>query len=177
MRRGVAVWVGSAIVLGGVVVSGALAGRELTEEDLRAEMARNRTMAAYVARNGVPDIAESHFLSDRPPWDDHEVRLYYLDARKEIAFARAFILGRPDIQVIRNERPLTDEELAALAQRTRLRRGSGLGPAERAEDAARRAEAAAGRVESAADSAEHAADRAEAMAGKMESAFQRALRK
>ena len=48
-------------------------------------------VAAYVARNGMPDVAEWHFLADRPPWDDHEVTLYYLDARTKISFARASI--------------------------------------------------------------------------------------
>ena len=166
---------GGVILLGGVVVAGATQDGELTDAELRGEMAHNRALASYVVRNGMPDVAETHFLDDRPPWDDHEVTLYYLDMRKEIAFARAFILGRPEIQIVRYERPLTDEQVAALA--TRVRPGRGLGPAERAEDSARRAEDAAGRVEAAADSAERAADKAEAIASKMETAFHRALRK
>ncbi len=119
MRRGVAVWMGCAMLLAGVAVVSARGERELTDDELRAEMARNRALAAYVARNGDPDMAESHFLSDVPPWDDHEVTLYYLEARKEIAFARAWILGRPDVQIERYERPLTDEQIAALAARAK----------------------------------------------------------
>jgi septal ring-binding cell division protein DamX len=169
------------MLLASVAVASARGERELTDEELRAEIARNKALAAYVARNGDPDIAETRFLSDTPPWDDHEVTLYYLDSRKEIGFARAWILGRPEVQLQRYERPLTDEQIAALASRARPRATTtsmaALGPDERAEGAARRAEAAASRVEAAADTAERAADRAEAVSSKMESAFHRALRK
>jgi hypothetical protein len=169
---------GCVLLLAGVAVVSARGERELTDEELRAEMSMNREMAAYVARNGEPDLAESHSLSDTPPWDDHEVTLYYLDMRKEIGFARAWILGRPEVHVQRYERPLSDEQIAALSSRVQRPRSlTGLGPAERAEESARRAEAAAGKVEAAADAAERAADKTEAIASRMESAFHRALRK
>src|SRR6266849_1668866 len=80
-------------------------------------------LGAYVARNGRPDLAESRELADRPPWDDHEVTLYYLGARKEIAFARAWILGQPTIHLERYERPLSDAEVAALSKRVRRKDG------------------------------------------------------
>jgi len=180
MRRGVGAWVGCAILLAGVTAAQA-AGHELTDEELRIEMGSNRTLASYVLRNGPPDLAEASFLADRPPWDKYEVRLYYVDMRKEISFARAWILGEPQISMVRNERPLTDEEVADLQSRARSRgayargaaRGGRMGPAERAEEAARRAEAAAGRVEAAADMAERAADRAEAIVAKMETSSPR----
>jgi len=56
MRRGVAVGMGCALLLAGVAVH-ARGERELTNDELRAEMAKNRTLAAYVARNGEPDVA------------------------------------------------------------------------------------------------------------------------
>jgi hypothetical protein len=178
MRRGVVMGLVSVLLLAGAGAAGARNERQLTEDELRAEMALNQTMAAYVERNGLPDLAETRFLADRPPWDDHEVTLYYLDARKEIGFARALILGRPDVQITRYERPLTDEQVAALASRTRLAPSTnGLGPDERAEAAALRAENAAGRVEAAAQAAERAAERAEAVTARMERSFHRALRK
>ena len=202
MRRGVAVGMGCALVLAGVAAAQARGERELTNDELRAEMARNSALAVYVKRNGVPDVAEAHFLADEPPLDDHEVTLYYLDARKEVGFARAFILGSPEIHMKRYVRPLTDEQVAALASRAKARakqapapdpaapgdppasaapagaeQMAGLGPDERAERAAARAEDAAGRVEAAADSAEHAADRAEAVAARAERAFHRGVRK
>jgi len=207
MRRGVALWTGCAILLAGAAVANARGAHDLSDEELRSEMVRNRAMAAYVARNGEPDVAEAHFLADTPPWDDHEVTLYYLDMRKEIGFARAWILGRPDIHLERYERPLSDEHIAALSSRSRRHveeaprmsapeqiddtprvtpaaahvveevSPSPMGPDERAEEAARRAEEAAGRVELAADTAERAADRAEAVTIGMEREFHSSLRK
>lgn len=177
MRRGVGMWMAVALLLAGTAAS-ARNEHDLTEDELRAEMAGNRTLRAYVHRNGLPDLADSRFLADEGPWDDHEVTLYYLDARKEIGFARAWILGRPDVQLRRHERELTDEDVAALSQRPHLVRPAGdAGPAERAEAAARRAENAAGRVEMAAATAERAAERAEAVTSKLERAFHRSLRK
>jgi hypothetical protein len=129
--------VGGAILLATVTVAGARGELELSDAALRAEMAQNRALAAYVARNGAPDLAESRWLADEPPWDDHEVTLYYLDGHKEIAFARAWILGRPDVQIRRYERPLTDEQVAVLSTRLhRARKGSA--PVQHPEDPARR---------------------------------------
>jgi hypothetical protein len=177
MGRGVGVWLGCAALLCGVAAVGAETGRELSNDELVAEMARNRTLAAYVERNGEPDVAERHFLADRPPWDAHEVTLYYLDQRKEIGFARAIILGRPEIHLVRYERPLSDAQVAALSQRARPHAMVSGDPADRAEAAAQRAEDAAARVERAADAADGAAARAEAVVARMETEFQRALRK
>jgi len=106
-----------AIAMSTGALAGMKGGHELSDEELRTEIGQNRALAAYVARNGMPDVAEWHFLADRPPWDDHEVTLYYLDARTKISFARASILGRPEIQLIRYQRTLSDEEAAALAPR------------------------------------------------------------
>jgi hypothetical protein len=170
---------GCALLVAGASAALGRDARELTDDELRYEIDRNRALSSYVRRNGLPDLAESHFLADRPPWDDHEVTLYYVDERKEIGFTRASILGQPDIQIIRYERPLTDEQLAWLASHPRMapkpaapsksappsRR---LGAAERAEESAARAESAAMRVEVAADRAERAADRTEAVVAKME---------
>ena len=177
MRRGVALWTGCAMLFGGVALANARGAHDLSDEEFRSELARNQALATYVARNGEPDLAETRFLADRPPWDDHEVTVYYLDMRKEITFARAWILGRPEIALQRYEHRLTDEQVAMLSTRVRKTRATGLGPDARAEDAARRAENAAGRVEAAADAAEHAADRAEAIAAKMVSSFHQSLRK
>ncbi|TMA66161.1 MAG: hypothetical protein E6J69_11360 [Deltaproteobacteria bacterium] len=207
MRRGVvAMAVAWAVVLGAARVGLARGEHEINDDQLEVEMARNRALAAYVARNGKPDLAESRELADRPPWDDHEVTLYYLGIRKEIGFARAWILGQPTVHLERYERPLSDADVAALWKRARHRPASkdvdpapgsppaaagaaehaegaapraeaAAGPAERAEQAAQRAEAAASRLEAAAAEAEHAADRAEAASDAMETAVQTARRK
>src|SRR5438094_922412 len=129
MRRGVAVMVVVwAVVLGGARVGLARGEHDIDDDQLEVEMARNRALAAYVARNGKPDVAESRELADRPPWDDHEVTLYYLGTRKEIGFARAWILGRPTVHLERYERPLSDAEVAALSKRARHRPASGNRP-------------------------------------------------
>jgi len=178
MRRGVVWLVGVVCLVAGAGIGWAHPvheARELTDEELVTEMNHNAALSAYIERNGMPDVAERHFLSSRRPWDDHEVALYYLETRTEIAFARAWILGSPSVHVERYERALSDEELAALA--TRARRHGGSGPAARAEAAAERAEAAATRVEAAAVSVEQAADRAESITAKMERGFHRALQK
>jgi len=142
---------------------------------------------SYIERNGMPDLASTRFLADVGPWEDHEVALYYLDKREEIGFARAAILGRPEVQMEKYRKPLSDEQVAALAARARQRpldsppaaapRSGVLGPAERAEQSALRAEEAAGRVERAADAAENAAARAEAVTSRMESGFHEGLKK
>jgi len=191
-----------AVVLGGARAGLARGDHAIDNDQLEVEMARNRALAAYVARNGKPDIAESRELADRSPWDDHEVTLYYLDAKKEIAFARAWILGRPSVHLEHYERPLSDADVAALSKRALRKPGASerprmepraggdpsatvkppasasvsasADPTERAEAAAQRAEAAAGRLEAAAAEAEHAADRAEASIAGMENAVKTA---
>lgn len=173
MRGGVVALVGAVVLLAAVGVARANEPRELDDRALRHEMTANRLLRRYVERNGLPDVAESSFLSTVPPWDDHVVTLYYLDSHREIAFARAFILGQPDVTVYHHERTLSDDEVATLAPRAR-RHGS---PADRAEASALRAEQAAGRVELAADRADRAAQRAEAIATKLESHFKQHLRK
>ena len=186
MRRGWVVWLGCSLAL--VALAGpALADRDLSEDELRDEMAQNRALERYIERNGMPDLASSRFLSDVGPWEDHEVALYYLDKREEIGFARAAILGRPEVQMEKYRKPLSDEQGAALAARARQRpldsppvaapRSGALGPAERAEQSALRAEEAANRVERAANMAENAAARAEAVTARMESGFHAGLKK
>lgn len=179
MTRGVVLGMVGAIWLAGSAAADMRGVQELTLGQLRAEMGANRRLAAYVARNGLPDLAETHPIATRWPWENHEVTLYYLDSRTEVGFARAFILGRPDVQLERYERQLTDEKVAVLSTLPRLQRNSPVerrSPAERAEDAALRAESAADRVEAAVDVVERAADRTEAILAKMESAPRRALR-
>src|SRR5262245_62129618 len=120
MRRGVAVVLMGCTLLLTAGLARAVDKHDLSEDELQAEMAQNRALRAYVDRNGLPDVAETHFLADRPPWDEYEVRLYYLERRFEIAFARAFVLGRPEVQIEHYERPLTDQQVNALQSRVRM---------------------------------------------------------
>ena len=178
MRSSGVVWLAGVILLAGLSTASARDSRQLDENELVAEINHNRAMASYVRRNGMPDVAATHFLSDEPPWDDQEVTLYYLKARKEIAFTRAWVLGAPSVSLIRYERPLTDTDIAALQPMVGYRQGADEpgDPVARAEEAARRAEAAAGRVDAAAVVADRAADRAEAIVAKMEASVHRSLK-
>jgi hypothetical protein len=188
MRR-VVCGVAGALLLATSGFAAAPEGRFISQDELRLEAAENTDLAEYLDRNGTPEVAEVRVLADRPPWDDHEVTLYYLGERHEISFARALTLGKADISVIRYERELTDADVDALrsmaadtagggdvamaeraddvdwatatAAGTALEGGMPTTPAERAEAAADRAEIAAGRVELAADRTEKAATRAE----------------
>jgi hypothetical protein len=156
-------------LLAGPIACWADQPRQLDDAELRSEMRMNRLLAAYIDRNGMPDLAERSFLADMPPWDDHQVTLYYLDRHKQISFARAYILGWPSIAVAKSEHTLSDAQVAALKPRARCRATVRGGALARAEAAAERAEAAAARVEAAADGADRAAARAESIVSKMES--------
>jgi len=189
MRR-VVCGVAGALLLATSGLAGVPEGRLISQDELREEAEGHSELEAYLDRNGMPEAAEVKVLSDRPPWDDHEVTLYYLEQRLEISFARALTLGKADIAIIRYERELSDADVQALRSMSpettdadtaaieaepvdeidweaasavgTLEAASMPGtPAERAEAAADRAELAAGRVELAADRTEKAATRAE----------------
>jgi len=142
----------------------------LTAAELRDEMRRNTQLAAHIASQGYPEVAERQTLPDGDPWDNYQVTLYYLEAHRRVAFARAFLLGEPSVHLEKSEQPLGDAEVAALrplARRYELADRSSRDPVARAEAAALRAEAAAARVDAAAVAAEQAADRADALVERM----------
>ena len=56
MRRGWVVWLGCSLVLA-TLAAPVRAERDLTENELRDEMDRNRALSAYIERNGMPDLA------------------------------------------------------------------------------------------------------------------------
>jgi hypothetical protein len=177
MQRGVVV-----MVMAWAALAWGASGHDLDDKEFKSEITHNRSLAAYVDRNGMPDLAETRSLSDEPPWDDHEVRLYYFDRKQEVGFARAWILGDPTVQIERYKRPLTDAQIAALSRRARhyskkATPTAGLRADERAQASADRAEAAAARIEKAASSAERAAEHTESVTGKMERAFHSSLTK
>lgn len=202
MRRGGVVCGLMAVVFAaGIGQANPYDGRLLTLEDLKVEAKQNKELDSYMLRNGLPDVAESRVLSDRPPWDDHQVTLYYLGTRKEISFARALVLGKPNVALTHYERDLSDADVAALmgvadTAGIEADRGEPVetvalvettdeivagdlveeidagDPAARAEAAALRAEHAANRVENAADKAEGAALRAEKAFDRLAAAFQ-----
>lgn len=127
MRRGVACGILGGVLFAASMPVGAAEPRTLSRGELQNEAKTNEELKLYLDRNGLPDVAEARPLSDKGPWDANEVALYYLDARREIAFSRAFLLGDPTVSVQRIERALTDEDVAALAAQPSLREGSGGG--------------------------------------------------
>ena len=154
---------------------------ELDADGLKKAARENKALDRYLRQNGNPDVAEVKPILDQPPWDDHEVTLYYFKSRKEISFARARVLGRPKVYSKRYERMMTDADIRALQGRPKLvASAASKDPASskdpsactgsassRAACAADRAEAAADRVDAAATRAEAAADRTEAVVEKM----------
>lgn len=162
------------LAFGGFAGTTTAGARVLSRAELRHEMRDNSALAAYVCRNGYPAVAEVRRVTDPPPWDNREVVLYYPETRKVVGFARAFVLGRPEVHLERFERPLAPGELRQLEGRARRQGASPLG---RARAALARAERAAARIEPALNRAERAAARAEAAAAKLERSFTRELEK
>ncbi len=115
MRRGgVVVSMVGTLLLAGALSAAADQFHQLNDRELISEMKKNRKLAAYVERNGCPDVAKTQFLSDEPPWDVYQVTLDYFGLRKEISFARAIVLGDTSIHVEKYERPLSDKDIAGL---------------------------------------------------------------
>src|SRR6266403_1718248 len=73
---------------------------------LEVEMERNPELASLIARRGYPDWAERVEVDSEPPLDPYEIRVFYLRFDREVAFARASILGRPLIGVRKFDRPI-----------------------------------------------------------------------
>lgn len=117
-----------------------------------------------VARIGMPDAAELQRVLVNDPWVSYEVRTYYRDYDRMYVYGRAFILGNPQVSMLRHEGPIPASWLASRA------------PID-ADAEALRAEEAAARAEAVADRAERLADRAEAIADAMAADFPRRLQK
>lgn len=177
MRGRMAVLVAAAVVV--ALAGTARASHEgmLDKAGLSKQARENKALSRYLKYNGYPDVAEVKAINDQPPWDDHEVTLYYLKSRKEISFALARVLGRPEVASTRYERVLTDADIRTLQARAKIDAGGNTEVASastctgsavaRAECSAGRAEKAADRVDVAATRAEKAADRTEAIVEKM----------
>ena len=177
---------GRMMSLTAVAIALALAGparamveqHELDGDGLKKAAQENKALARYLSHNGTPDVAEVKPILDQPPWDDHEVTLYYFKSRKEISFARARVLGRPEVYSKRYERVMTDADIRALQSRPKLIASASTSKdpsactgsaSSRSACAADRAEAAADRVDAAATRAEAAAERTEAIVDQMAS--------
>jgi hypothetical protein len=169
MRGRIVVWMVAVAVL--VLAASARASYEgmLDKAQLDQYAAQNKALRRFIKYNGYPEMAEVRPITDQAPWDDHEVTLYYLGLHKEISFARARVLGRPEVSSTRYERTLTDADIRTLQARgTRLTDTVVASASTCTGNAAERAECSAGRAENAADRVEVAAGRAEKAANRTE---------
>lgn len=121
---------------------------------------------AVVRRIGMPYAVEMQRVRVEDPWYSWEVRAYYPQYNRMYAFSRAFILGVPEVSMLRYEGPIpADRQWPAVVP-------ASMGDAE---SAAARAERAAAEAEALADRAERLADRAEAIADQGARDFTRSL--
>jgi hypothetical protein len=147
-------------------------GRPIGEHGFAQHLRNNPDLRTYVALRGYPDWVEAVEVDSGLPLYSYELRLYYLRLDREVAFTRAFILGRPQVSLKLFERPIS------AVDRTRIEEAYlATDPARRAELAADRAMAAAQHAERAAEAVERMAEQAEQFSARMEDDFHRRLRK
>lgn len=191
MRRTVKV-LSATLAAAGIVSAlsiGVVSAEVLGRRELATEIRGNQALKQHVRDRGLPDLAQRWNVHTSWPWESHIVRLFYLKPRTEIAFSRAFVLDRPQIGLMRYQRPISEETAAELqrflasAPRS-IDENSGMyegpltgEPTGRAEAAAKRAEAAAEMTELGAAGAEQAANRLESLATEAEGSFRKQLRK
>jgi hypothetical protein len=147
-------------------------GTPVGEQGFEQQLRNNPELRTFVALRGYPDWVEEVEVNSDLPLDSYELRLYYLRLDREVAFSRAYILGRPRVSLRLFDRPI------AAGDRARIEAAYlAVDPARRSELAADRAMAAAERAERAAVAVERLADSAEQFSARMERDFHRRLRK
>lgn len=144
--------------------------KSLSMRSFRELLATDAAVRAVVRRIGMPYAAEMQRVRTESPWYSWELRTYYPDYDRMYAFARAFILGAPEISLLRFEGkiPLDRWRSAAVVQQAAYSDGD-------AESAAVRAERAAEDAERLADQATRFADQADAVADRADQGFKRSL--
>ncbi len=147
-------------------------GRVVGERGFEQQLRRNPELRSFVELRGYPDWVEEVEVDSTRPLDAYELRLYYLRLDREVAFTRAFILGRLQISLRLFDRPILPADRARIEEAYLA-----IDPAQRSELAADRALAAAERAERAADAVERLADQAEQFSEQMERDFHRRVRK
>lgn len=147
-------------------------GRPMGELGFEQQLQQNRELRSFVELRGYPDWVEEVEVDSTRPLDGYELRLYYLRFDREVAFTRAFILGRPQISLRLFDRPMSPADRARIEAAYLA-----VDPAKRSELAADRATASAERAERVANTVERLADRAEQFSERMEQAFHRSMRK
>jgi hypothetical protein len=151
------------------------------QRGLQDERKVNTDLNLYLQQYGWPDYAERQEIAPDYPWYPYEVRLYYLDVDREIAFGRAHIaptvknLGA--VKYLGRMEPATRDRIVALVtpavmeepEPVEFRRpqppvepvaAAEVAPVDEIELLVRRVEAAADRAATAADRAAVASDTA-----------------
>lgn len=126
---------------------------------------KNAAVRATVRRIGMPDRAEVQRVRVREPWSSWEVRTYYRSIDRMFVYGRAFILGSPQVTILRHESRIPQGLWAAWSGDPATRKAQGAA-----------AEAAAA-AEKSAEAAERTADLAEAMADDAAAEFPKSLMK
>jgi len=139
----------------------------LSLRSFREILTNDAAVRAVVRRIGMPYAVEMQRVRVEDPWYTWEIRTYYPDYNRMYAFSRAFILGVPEVSLLRYEGPIPlDRRWPAVVT-----------VAGDADSALARAERAAAEAEALADRADRFADRAEAIANQGASEFKQSLYK
>ncbi|MFP6665658.1 MAG: hypothetical protein VCC00_15805 [Deltaproteobacteria bacterium] len=79
------------------------APRTLSMQGFDNVMEKNDALRATVARIGKPDRAEIQRIRVAAPWSQWELRTYYRSLDRMFVYGRAFVLGSPEITLLRHE--------------------------------------------------------------------------
>jgi hypothetical protein len=141
----------------------------LSMRSFKEVLANDGAVRSLVRRIGMPYAVEMQRVRVEDPWYTWELRAYYPQYDRMYAFGRAFILGVPEVSLMRYEGRIPRDRWRETV--VQVSAGSG----GNAEDAAARAERAAEEAERLADQATRFADRADAIADQADQGFKRAL--
>lgn len=131
-------------------------------------LARDGAVRSLVRRIGMPYAVEMQRVRVEDPWYTYELRAYYPKYDRMYAFGRAFILGVPEVSLMRYEGKIPRDRWRETVVTV-----AGVGGD--ADSAAARAERAADEAERLADEATRFADRADAIADQADQGFKQSL--
>ena len=139
----------------------------LSMRSFKEVLERDGAVRALVRRIGMPYAVEMQRVRVEDPWYTYELRAYYPKYDRMYAFGRAFILGVPEVSLMRYEGKIPRDRWRDVVT------VSAVGGD--AESAAARAERAAEEAERLADEATRFADRADAIADQADQGFKQSL--
>jgi len=140
----------------------------LSMRSFKEVLASDGAVRALVRRIGMPYAVETQRVRVEDPWYTWELRAYYPKYDRMYAFGRAFILGVPEISLMRYEGRIPRDRWRETIVTASAIGGDG-------DSAVARAERAAEEAERLADEATRFADRADAIADQADQGFKRSL--